>query len=463
MKLVKPRIEIKELSPEERKKNFKEVCLGYNKEEAVMEAARCITCGLCTKGCPVGIDISAFIEFIKNEEFHDSIKKMKEKNLLPAICGRVCPQETQCEKYCPLGKKGDPIAIGKLERFIADWEMENEKSADKKSSAGKNIKVAVIGSGPAGLTCAGELARIGYDVSIFEALHKTGGVLRYGIPEFRLPNHIIDYEIKNIESLGVKIYTNVLVGRTKSIDDLKEEGYKAIFIGTGAGLPRFMGIPGENFNGVYSANDFLTRCNLMEAYKFPQKSDTPVKIGKTVVVVGAGNVAMDSARVALRLGADEVKIVYRRTWQEMPARAEEIEHAKEEGIEFNLLTLPTEILGDENNNIKSMKCIKMELGEPDDSGRRRPVPIEGSEFSFDVNTLVVAIGQKPNPLLLNMLDGLELTDWKTIKVDDDGMTSIPGIFAGGDIVTGAATVILAMEMGKKAADSIDKYIKESLE
>ncbi len=444
-------VKAKEQSPFKRIKNFDEVNLGYTEEEAIKEASRCIECGQCIKGCPVEINIPAFIHLIKEKKYNESNKKIKETNSLPGICGRVCPQETQCEVYCPLGKKGEPVAIGKLERFVADY-AEKEGITEKINITSNHIKIAVVGSGPAGLTCAGELAKKGYSVTIFESLHLSGGVLRYGIPEFRLPHRVLDNEINYIKQLGVKIINNVLIGKSLTLKDLKDKEFKAVFIAVGAGLPSFMNIPGENLNGVLSANEFLTRNNLMLA--FSDESHTPIRAVSPVVVVGGGNVAMDSARVAKRLGAEKVIVVYRRTEKEMPARIEEVHHAMEEDIEFHFLTNPVEILGDENGWIKKIKCIKMELGEPDESGRRRPVPIKGSEFTIDVNTLIMAIGQKPNPLISKSLPELEITKWGTIVANEDMMTSIKGVFAGGDIVTGAATVIAAMEMGRKAAYGI---------
>lgn len=439
----------------ERVKNFNEVALGYLPAQAIEEANRCLKCKKpkCVEGCPVGVDIPAFIGFIANGDFQSAIAKIKEKNNLPAICGRVCPQETQCEILCVLSKKAEPVAIGRLERFAAD----SEEGLTIHEIIPNGKKVAVIGSGPAGLTCAADLAKLGYEVTIFESLHDTGGVLRYGIPEFRLPKAIVDKEVDYIKKLGVKIEVNVVVGSTTTIDELKNEGVKAIFIGTGAGLPYFLGVPGENLNGVYSANEFLTRTNLMKAYKFPEY-DTPIKVGKRVVVVGGGNVAMDSARCALRLGTEEVYIVYRRSFEEMPARAEEIEHAKEEGIIFKLLTNPTKIIGNSKGWIVAMECIKMELGEPDGSGRRSPIPISGSEFTLDVETVIPALGQGPNPLLLHATQGLELNKRGNIVVDENLKTSLDGVYAGGDIVTGAATVISAMGAGKKAAESIHQYL-----
>lgn len=462
---------MREQAPKERVKNFNEVPFGYTQAEAIAEASRCLNCENppCIKGCPAEIDIPAFIQALKEKRFKDAINIIKKTNNLPAICGRVCPQEDQCERACILMKKGAPIAIGYLERFAADWEMEHSYqpatvgySPPGGGSYAENrklkAKIAVIGAGPAGLTCAADLAQIGYDVTIFESLHAPGGVLIYGIPEFRLPKKIVAYEVKNIERLGVNLKLNYIIGRTKIIEQLRADGFKAFFIGTGAGLPLFLGIEGEDLNGVYSANEFLTRVNLMKAYKFPEY-DTPVNIGEKAAVLGAGNVAMDSARCALRLGAKEVYIVYRRSETEMPARQEEIKRAREEGIIFYLLTNPTKILGDEKGNIKKMVCIKNRLGEPDESGRRRPIPIEGSEFSIDVDTVICAIGNSPNPLLLGTIKGLKLGEEGNVITDTEGRTNIEDIFAGGDIVTGTATVIEAIGAGKKAARAIAKYLK----
>ena len=442
-------------------KNFDEVALGYTTEQAMTEAKRCIQCKKpsCVGGCPVEIDIPAFIAFIAEGKFDEAIKKLKEKNNLPAVCGRVCPQEDQCEKVCVFAKKNDPISIGRLERFAADWEVKEigDRRPENRKTVRDKAKVAVVGSGPAGLTCAGDLAKIGYQVTMFESLHATGGVLSYGIPEFRLPKKIVQFESDGIRALGVDIQLNTLIGRTLTIDDLLSQGYKAIFIGAGAGLPQFLKIPGENLGGVYSANEYLTRVNLMKAYLFPEYL-TPVKIGKKVVVVGAGNVAMDAARVSLRLGAGEVTIVYRRSDEEMPARKEEIERAKEEGVKFRLLSNPTKIIGS-NGWVSQMEILKMELGEPDASGRRRPVPVKGSEFIIDVDTVIVAIGNNPNPLLPKMIDGLKMEKWGGIIADPGtGLTSIPYIYAGGDIVSGAATVIEAMGAGKKAAKAINRSL-----
>ncbi|MCY6369756.1 NADPH-dependent glutamate synthase [Clostridium ganghwense] len=453
------RVPVREQEPKVRAVNFDEVCLGYTEEQAVEEASRCLNCKnpLCVQGCPVSIDIPTFVQYVKNREFEKAAKVIAKYSSLPAVCGRVCPQETQCEGKCVLGIKGEPVSIGKLERFVGDWSRENNVNLTD-TEPKKNKRVAVIGSGPAGLTCAGDLAKKGYDVTIFEALHEPGGVLVYGIPEFRLPKDtVVRAEIENIKKLGVKIETNVVVGRTANIDKLmEEEGYDALFIGSGAGLPKFMGIPGENANGVFSANEFLTRVNLMKAHK--EDYATPVKVGQKVAVVGGGNVAMDAARTALRLGA-ESHIVYRRSEEELPARLEEVHHAKEEGIIFDLLTNPVEILADENGWVKGMKCVKMELGEPDKSGRRRPTPIEGSEFIIDVDTVIMSLGTSPNPLISSTTEGLEINKWKCIVTEEEtGKTSKDAVYAGGDAVTGAATVILAMEAGKKAANAINEFL-----
>lgn len=453
-----------EQDPKARGKNFKEVALGYSEEDAFAEAERCLNCKnpLCRKGCPVEIDIPAFIKHIKDRNMDAAISTIKEYSSLPAVCGRVCPQEEQCEKHCILAKKGESVAIGRLERFAADHARTRGEEIESINYAEDAKKVAIVGSGPAGLTCAGDLAKKGYKVTIFEALHLPGGVLTYGIPEFRLPkDEVVQSEINNLRKMGVEIVVNAVVGKTVTIDELmEEEGYEAVFISTGAGLPHFMNIPGENLNGVYSANEFLTRCNLMKAYRFPH-SGTPIHIGDNVAVVGGGNVAMDAARTALRLGAEHVYIVYRRSEAELPARAEEVHHAKEEGIEFKLLNNPLAILGDDKGWVTGLKCIKMELGEPDASGRRRPVEIPNSEFELAVNTVIIAIGQGPNPLVQSTTKGLETNKRGNIVAHPEtGATSRPGVFAGGDIVTGAATVILAMGAGKKAAAAIDKYLKE---
>jgi glutamate synthase (NADPH/NADH) small chain len=449
--------------PGERINNFNEVTLGYSEEVAVAEAQRCLECKKagCVKGCPVEINIPAFIAAIKERDFKGAIAEIKGKNNLPAVCGRVCPQENQCEKYCVLGRKGEPVAIGRLERFVADLELADDSngiSMEVAPPTGK--KVAVVGSGPAGLTAAADLAKMGHAVTVFEALHVPGGVLMYGIPEFRLPKEIVQKEIDKIKDLGVDFRVNYVIGKLDSVKELLANGYDAVFVGTGAGLPYFMNIPGENLNGVYSANEFLTRTNLMKAYKFGEYQ-TPIKVGKRVAVIGAGNVAMDAARCALRLGAEETYIVYRRSEKEMPARLEEIEHAREEGVKFILLTSPVEFHGDENYNLTAMTCIKYELGEPDSSGRRRPIPVAGSEFKMEVDNVVLALGQGPNPLVPATTPGLEVSKKGTIVVDEEtGATSIPGVFAGGDIVTGAATVIEAMGAGKRAARAIDDYLKK---
>ncbi|HXL04474.1 MAG TPA: NADPH-dependent glutamate synthase [Bacillota bacterium] len=456
------RHEMPKQAPDKRIKNFSEVTLGYTPELAVAEASRCIGCPKkpCVSGCPVGVDIPEFIALIAEGDFLGAAKKIKEKNSLPAMCGRVCPQESQCEAVCTLGKKGNPVAIGALERFAADFErLHADPLAEAQSSDLSMGKVAVVGSGPAGLTCAAELTKLGYKVVLFESLHATGGVLRYGIPEFRLPKDIVDEEVEYVKRQGVEIRLNVLVGTTVTLDELFAQGFDAIFLGTGAGLPYFLGVPGENLNGVYSANEFLTRTNLMKAYQFPEY-DTPVSVGKRVVVVGGGNVAMDSARCALRLGAEKVAVVYRRSRTEMPARLEEVENAEEEGIEFMFLSNPVRILEDDKGWVKGMECIRMELGDADDSGRRRPVPVPGSEFILDVDTVISAVGTNPNPLLIRTVSGLALGRRGNVIADDEtGMTNIPGVFAGGDIVTGSATVIAAMGAGKLAAHGIDEYVR----
>ena len=458
MSLVKNKIP--EQDPMVRNKNFKEVALGYTVEQAMDEAKRCLSCKNhpCVAGCPVNIKIPQFIAKVAEGYFEEAYQIIAQDSSLPAICGRVCPQETQCEHLCVRGIKGEPVGIGRLERFVADYHNAHAKDEVKRPTPNGH-KVAVVGAGPAGLTCAGDLAKMGYDVTIYEALHMAGGVLVYGIPEFRLPKAIVNKEVEGLKALGVKVETNVVIGRSISIDELmQDEGFEAVFIGSGAGLPSFMKIPGENLKGVFSANEFLTRTNLMKAYK--DTADTPIFHGKRVAVVGGGNVAMDGARCALRLGADKVYIVYRRSEAELPARAEEVHHAKEEGVIFKLLNNPIEILGDENGFVKGMRCIKMQLGEPDASGRRRPVPIEGSEFELDVDTVIIAIGTSPNPLIRNTTKGLETNRHGCIVTNgEDGLTSREGVYAGGDAVTGAATVILAMGAGKSAAAAMDKYIQ----
>ena len=453
------KVPVREQDAKERACNFEEVCLGYNADEAVAEAQRCLNCknAHCVQGCPVSINIPGFVEKVKEGDFAAAYQVISESSALPAVCGRVCPQESQCEGKCIRGIKGEAVSIGKLERFVADWARENNiRPAGAAEKKGK--KVAVIGSGPAGLTCAGDLAKMGYDVTIFEALHEAGGVLVYGIPEFRLPKeNVVKKEIENVLSLGVKIETNVIVGKSVTIDELlNEEGYSAVFIGSGAGLPKFRGIPGENANGVFSANEYLTRSNLMKA--FQADSATPIMESKKVAVVGGGNVAMDAARTALRLGA-EVHIVYRRSEEELPARVEEVHHAKQEGIIFDLLTNPVEILEDEKGWVKGMKCVRMELGEPDASGRRRPVEIPGSEFTLELDTVIMALGTSPNPLISSTTEGLETNKRKCIVAsEENGQTSKAAVFAGGDAVTGAATVILAMGAGKASAKGIDEYL-----
>ncbi len=456
---VLKRVPVREQDAQVRAKNFEEVCYGYNEEEAVAEAERCLNCknALCMQGCPVSINIPAFIQEVKNRNFEAAYQIISESSALPAVCGRVCPQESQCEGKCIRGFKGDPVSIGKLERFVADWARENGIKP-KKAEKMNGHKVAVIGSGPAGLTCAGDLAKLGYEVTIFEALHAAGGVLVYGIPEFRLPkDKVVAAEVANVEALGVKIETNVVIGKSITIDELiEDEGFEAVFIGSGAGLPKFMGIPGEQANGVFSANEYLTRNNLMKA--FQEGYETPISRGNKVVVVGGGNVAMDAARTALRLGA-ETHIVYRRSEEELPARVEEVHHAKEEGVIFDLLQNPTEILVDENGWVKGIRIIKMELGEPDASGRRRPVEIPGSEYEIECDTVIMSLGTSPNPLISSTTEGLDINKWKCIVAEEaSGATSKEGVYAGGDAVTGAATVILAMGAGKAAAAGIHDFL-----
>jgi len=447
-----------------RGRNFEEVALGYPEDTALLEAVRCLQCKRpkCVAGCPVGVDIPAFIERMKEDDMPGAVLVLKGDNNLPAICGRVCPQESQCEALCVLGKKHEPVAIGRLERYVADWDLANPTPpAELPEPSGK--KVAVIGCGPAGLTCAGDLARSGHQVTIFESLHAPGGVLIYGIPEFRLPKGVVLAEVDYVRSLGVEVRLDTVIGKTHTLDELlSEQGYDAIFLGTGAGLPMFLSIPGENYNGVYSANEFLTRVNLMKAYLFPDW-DTPVQIGKKVAVVGAGNVAMDASRCALRLGADEVHIVYRRSREEVPARAEEVHHAEEEGIIFNFLTNPVEIYGDDKGWVSGLRCIRMQLGEPDASGRRRPLPIDGSDFDMEVDMVVMALGTRPNPLVFTASGGLERTKWGTVVADEEtGKTTKDNVWAGGDIVTGAATVISAMGAGKRAAEDINRFLSAEM-
>lgn len=444
---------------EVRRHNFEEVALGYRREMAMEEAGRCLNCKHrpCIKGCPVSVKIPDFIAEVAKGDFKKAYEVIHETSSLPAVCGRVCPQENQCEKECVRGIKGEAVAIGRLERFVADWYRENVKEEVVKPVLNGH-KVAVVGAGPAGLTCAGDLAKKGYHVSVFEALHVAGGVLMYGIPEFRLPKAIVQNEIEGLKQMGVDIETNMVIGRSESVDDLFEEGYEAVFIGSGAGLPNFMNMPGENLKGVYSANEFLTRCNLMKAYK--EGVDTPIQRPKKAVIVGGGNVAMDAARCAKRLGVEEVTIVYRRSMEELPARKEEVEHAMEEGIIFHLLTNPIQVLGNEDGWVKGMECVKMELGEPDESGRRRPVEIKGSNFVLDVDCMIMAIGTSPNPLIRSTTEGLETNRKGCLVADENGQTTRAGVFAGGDAVTGAATVILAMGAGKKAAEAIDSYIQK---
>lgn len=456
-----PRQKLRMRDPKERIRDFQEAALGFTEEQAILEARRCTMCKKkpCVSCCPVDIDIPEFIKLIAKGDYGGAIKKIKEKNNLPAICGRVCPQETQCEGVCALLGKAEAVAIGGLERFVADWEIEHSKSKPPQIEKKKGMKVAVVGAGPAGLTAAADLARYGYDATLFESLSASGGVLRYGIPEFRLPKKILDIETEYVKSLGVDIKINVLIGRTFTIANLFDDGYKAIFLGTGAGLPYFLGIPGENLNGVYSANEFLTRVNLMHAYEFP-KYKTPIKIGERVAVVGAGDTAMDCVRVAKRLGAKEAMIVYRRSEKEVPARRAEVNNAKDEGIEFGFLTAPVKIEGNEKGEVKNMTCIKMELGEPDKDGRRRPIPIKGSEYTMPIDTVVIAVGQGPNPLIAHTTKGFETEEGGELKIDENCMTSIKGIFAGGDITTGEGTVIAAMGAGKKAAAAIDRYLTE---
>ncbi|MCX5853467.1 MAG: NADPH-dependent glutamate synthase [Deltaproteobacteria bacterium] len=456
-----PRQAMPEQDPKKRIHNFNEVPIGYTKEIAMAEASRCIQCKKpsCVAGCPVDVKIPEFIHLIAEGHFIEAAWKLKETNALPAVCGRVCPQEDQCEKLCVLGKKGDPVAVGRLERFAADFERQSGNIVIPEGAPPTGKKIAVVGAGPAGLTIAGDLVKLGHDVTIFEALHKSGGVLIYGIPEFRLPKAIVDAEVSYLEKLGAKIVTNAAIGRLKTVDDLFAEGFHAVFLGVGAGAPVFMNIPGENLSGIYSANEYLTRSNLMKAYLFPEY-DTPIVRGKNVAVIGGGNVAMDSVRTALRLGADNAYIIYRRSDVELPARKEEVHHAHEEGVQFKILHNPVEYIGDENGWVKQIKCIRMELGEPDASGRRRPIPVKGSEFTIDVDTVVVAIGTEANPVIPKTTPGLDVNKWGYIVTKGEaGETSREGVYAGGDIVTGSATVILAMGAGRQAANAIDVYVK----
>jgi glutamate synthase (NADPH/NADH) small chain len=463
-KLNLNRISMPRQDPIERGQNFNEVALGYSEEQAIEEASRCIQCPKrpCVDGCPVNVDIPEFITALREGNMPEAVRALKDKNSLPGICGRVCPQETQCEEVCTLNKKGAPVAIGRLERYVADWERDHPEAVeapdeDPPKPTGKRI--AVVGSGPAGLTVAADLAKMGHNVTIFEALHVAGGVLMYGIPEFRLPKEIVQGEVHYVESLGAELVLDAVIGKIDTVDELLNNGYDAVFLGTGAGLPMFMNIPGENLNGIYSANEFLTRVNLMKAYQFPEY-DTPVKVGKNVAVIGGGNVAMDSARCALRLGADKVTIIYRRSETEMPARQEEAENAREEGIEFKILTNPKQYIGNEENWVVGAECYQMELGEPDDSGRRRPIVIEGSEFLINVDVVIVALGTTPNPLITSTTTGLETTRWGTVVADENtGRTVKDRVWAGGDIVTGAATVISAMGAGKRAAADIDRFLQ----
>jgi len=455
---MQARTKMPEREPQIRNKDFLEVNKGYTREEMINEAKRCVQCkkALCRKGCPVEIDIPAFIKELAQDNALGAIKILKEKNNLPAVCGRVCPQENQCEKYCILTKKGESVAVGNLERYVADWSAQNIKEQVVAPKT-NGVKVAVIGSGPAGLTCAGDLVKLGYEITVFESLHDTGGVLRYGIPEFRLPSEVLDKEIDGLKQMGVKFVLNTLIGRTKTLQDLFNEGYKSVFVGTGAGLPVFLGVEGENLNNVYSANEFLVRVNLMRAFDFPSY-DTPVYKAKNVVVIGGGNTAMDSVRTALRLGAQSVKLVYRRTENEMPARKEEIAHAKEEGVECVTLTNPVKFIGDDKKFVKGVECVKMELGEPDDSGRRRPREVKGSNFIIDCDMVILALGLNPNPVLPSLTDGLKTDKHGYLIIDEKLMTTIPGVFAGGDIA-GGDTVIQAMGMGKQAAKNMDEYLK----
>jgi glutamate synthase (NADPH/NADH) small chain len=458
-KLKKEAVRMPKQDAKVRRQNFNEVALGYTEDQALEEANRCLQCAKpqCIAGCPVEINIPEFIKLLKEQKYEEAISKIKEKNALPAICGRVCPQEGQCQRFCIMGKAGEPVSIGRLERWLADWEIGRGKVRVGKSASPTGRRVAVIGAGPAGLTAAADLAKLGHEVVIFEALHLPGGVLVYGIPEFRLPKSIVEAEVDYIKKLGAELRPGYLIGRIHTIPEMLKTGFDAIFVGTGAGLPAFMGVPGENLGGIYSANEFLIRVNLMKSYAFPI-TDTPIRIGKHVMVIGGGNVAMDSARSALRLGAEEVCIVYRRSREELPARQEEVGNAEEEGIVCKFLAAPTRFTGDEKGWVKAMECICMELGPPDDSGRRRPVPCKGSEFVMDTDTVIVAIGRTPNPIIQSTTEGLQVTKWGTIVANENGKTSIEGVYAGGDIVTGEATVISAMGAGKKAAQAIHEYL-----
>ncbi len=460
-KLDLNRVSMPKQTAEERVKNFNQVALGYTDGDALAEANRCIQCKKrnCVEGCPVGVDIPEFIAAIRDGNMPEAVRVLKSKNALPGICGRVCPQETQCEEVCSLGKKGAPIAIGRLERYVADWELKHQAGSKPEVAPSTGKKVAVVGSGPAGLTVAADLAKLGHSVTMFEALHIAGGVLMYGIPEFRMPKDIVQAEVDYVKSLGVELKLDAVIGKIDTVDELLEQGFDAVFLGTGAGLPMFLNIPGENYNGIYSANEFLTRTNLMKAYLFPEY-DTPIKIGKRVAVIGGGNVAMDAARCSLRLGFKEVYIVYRRSRKEMPARLEELENAEEEGVIFKLLTNPVRFISDDKGWVKEMECIEMELGEPDESGRQRPVPKKGSEFKMDVDVVVVALGTTPNPLVPSTTSGLDTSKRGTVIAEEEtGKTTKPGVWAGGDVVTGAATVISAMGAGKKAVASIDAYLR----
>jgi glutamate synthase (NADPH/NADH) small chain len=456
-----PRQHAIEQPPEERRRNFQEVSFGFSEELALVEADRCIECKkpVCIDGCPVEVDVPAFIQLILQKDYRAAVEKIRETNYLPMICGRVCPQENQCELICTLGKNYEPVAIGKLERYVADLELERGWFRAPTISEHRQEKVAIVGSGPAGITCAAELAKLGYRVTIFEALHAIGGVLQYGIPEFRLPKALLDIERERLEKMGVEIQTNFIVGRTATVDELMDQwGFDAVFLATGAGTPNFLGIPGENLSGVYSASEFLTRVNFMKGYRFPEY-DTPVKIGKRVAVIGGGDTAMDAVRTAQRLAPETAYLIYRRSFDEMPARKEEIQHAKEEGVEFHVLTSPVHLLGDSNGWVKEMICQRMALGDPDEKGRRRPLPIHGSEFFMEVDTVIIAIGQKPNPILQKTTPNLSVSRWGTVIVDDSGKTSRPGVYAGGDLSRGGATVILAMRDGKKASQAIHLYLE----